>query len=60
MEFMAGAKKSGFSRSQQRTREVRRLSERPLAILASVFASSGAMSRASAHFRSSGMGLRSF
>jgi hypothetical protein len=45
--------KKGFEKSHALTTDVSRLSHRPPAILASVFAESGAITRTSAHFRNS-------
>jgi hypothetical protein len=49
----AGAKYNGFFGSQARIVLVTKLSAFPFAILAIVFASSGAINKESAHFRSS-------
>jgi len=51
--FMAGANTTGLAVSHARQTHVRQLSHRPTASFASVFASSGAMTNTSAHFRNS-------
>lgn len=49
--FIAGHITTGFDISHARRMDVRRLSQSPFAILASVFADNGATTRASAQFR---------
>ena len=51
--FMAGARMTGLEKSQARNRQVRKLSQRPSANLASVLASSGATMSRSAQLRNS-------
>lgn len=51
--FMAGQKNNGFSKFHARVVHNSKLSQMPLAILANVFASSGAITSTSAHLLSS-------